>query len=165
MQSGNLKNSIQLLVGLALLTLTLTSVANVEYKKFTDPQQEQTYQTLVHELRCLVCQNQTIADSNADLAKDLRRQVYEMLGQGKSRDEIVAFMVARYGDFVMYNPLFKAKTSILWLAPVVFLLFGMVIVWVLVIHNRQKTTLTNQPHATDTSEVYAEAKVLLDKGK
>lgn len=156
----HLKNIIQLLMGLALLTLTLTSIAGVEYRKFTNPQQEQTYQTLIYELRCLVCQNQTIADSNADLAKDLRRQVYEMLEQGKSRDEIATFMVARYGDFVMYNPLFKAKTSVLWLAPVIFLLFGMLIVWMLVRHNKPKTA-----QACEQTKAYAKAKALLDKGK
>jgi cytochrome c-type biogenesis protein CcmH len=106
--------------------------AAVEYREFKQPEQEQTYQTLITELRCLVCQNQTIADSNADLAKDLRRQVYEMLQQGKSRQQIVDFMTERYGDFVLYNPEFKLKTWLLWAGPVIFLLTGLLAVYVVV---------------------------------
>lgn len=103
--------------------------AAVEVKNFDNAEQERVYNTLISELRCLVCQNQTIADSNADLAKDLRSQVYKMLQQGKSRQEIVDFMTQRYGDFVLYNPPLKAKTSLLWLAPVLFLLIGLLVAW------------------------------------
>lgn len=103
--------------------------AAVEVKNFDNAEQERVYSTLIAELRCLVCQNQTIADSNADLAKDLRSQVYKMLQQGKSRQEIVDFMTQRYGDFVLYNPPMKAKTSLLWLAPVLFLLIGLLVAW------------------------------------
>jgi len=120
---------------LTLLFLLLTAhaaPAAVEYRQFADAEQQQSYQFLISELRCLVCQNQTIADSNADLAQDLRRQVYEMLQQGKSKQEIVDFMTARYGDFVLYNPPFKAKTGILWLAPMVFLLIGLMAVFLIV---------------------------------
>lgn len=105
--------------------------ADIEYRDFKQPEQEQAYQSLINELRCLVCQNQTIADSNADLAKDLRRQVYEMLQQGKSRQDVVNFMTDRYGDFVMYKPAFKLKTFLLWLGPVLFLFAGLAVVWTL----------------------------------
>lgn len=105
--------------------------ADIEYRDFKQPEQEQAYQSLINELRCLVCQNQTIADSNADLAKDLRRQVYEMLQQGKSRQDVVNFMTERYGDFVMYKPAFKLKTFLLWLGPVLFLFAGLAVVWTL----------------------------------
>ncbi|TNF80298.1 MAG: cytochrome c-type biogenesis protein CcmH, partial [Gammaproteobacteria bacterium] len=88
---------------------------------------EDRYHTLVTELRCLVCQNQTIADSNADLAKDLRREVRDMLVKGKSDEEIKDFMLERYGDFVLYNPPFKPGTWILWLAPVLFGLIGLAV--------------------------------------
>jgi cytochrome c-type biogenesis protein CcmH len=111
---------------LSLLALPLSAV--VEYHPFADPEKEQIYQTLISELRCLVCQNQTIADSNADLAKDLRQQVYEMLQHGKSQQEVVDFMTQRYGDFVMYRPAFSIKTGLLWLGPIVFLLIGIFIV-------------------------------------
>jgi cytochrome c-type biogenesis protein CcmH len=79
---------------------------------------------LAHELRCLVCQNQTLADSNAPLAVDLRNQIREQLTAGASEREVMDFMVARYGDFVLYRPPFKATTVALWLGPFVFLLAG-----------------------------------------
>lgn len=126
---------------LALLAAPLPAV--VEYHPFEDPAKEQTYQTLISELRCLVCQNQTIADSNADLAKDLRRQVYEMLQQGKSQQDVVDFMTQRYGDFVMYRPAFNLKTGLLWLGPVAFLLIGIITVVILA---RNKKSVA---HTTD----------------
>ncbi|HEV7477061.1 MAG TPA: cytochrome c-type biogenesis protein, partial [Burkholderiales bacterium] len=76
------------------------------------------------ELRCLVCQNQSIADSNADLAVDLRRQIREQLGSGKSERDVVDFMVQRYGDFVLYRPPLKASTVLLWAGPFLFLGLG-----------------------------------------
>ncbi|WAR43067.1 cytochrome c-type biogenesis protein [Methylomonas rapida] len=114
-----------------LLLISLSSRAAVEYHPFEDPEQEEAYQTLISELRCLVCQNQTIADSNADLAKDLRQQVYEMLQQGKSRQDVVDFMTQRYGDFVLYRPAFNLKTGLLWLGPLLFLLIGIITVVIL----------------------------------
>jgi len=114
---------------IVLLALSLNCFAAVEYKKFANPEQEEAYKILIDELRCLVCQNQTIADSNAELAQDLRRQVYEMLQQGKSKDEIAEFMTQRYGDFVLYNPPFKAKTGLLWIGPIVFLVIGLVMLF------------------------------------
>ena len=80
--------------------------------------------TLAHELRCLVCQNQTIADSNAPLAMDLRNQVREQLKAGKSEQDVIDFMVARYGDFVLYRPPFKPSTVVLWAGPLLLLLLG-----------------------------------------
>ncbi len=119
---------------LALLALSLQAKA-VDTYRLPDPAQQKTYESIISELRCLVCQNQTIADSNAELAADLRRQVFEMLQQGKSKDEIHQFMTQRYGDFVLYNPPFKAKTGLLWLGPLVFLMIGFA---VLVIFQRRK---------------------------
>ena len=84
---------------------------------------------LAKELRCLVCQNETLADSQAPLAADLRNQIREQLAAGKSEREVVDFLVARYGDFVLYNPPFKASTVLLWIGPFLFLAFG---AWVLV---------------------------------
>lgn len=119
------------LLSILLITIALPLGAAVEYHPFDDPKKEETYQTLISELRCLVCQNQTIADSNADLAKDLRNQVYGMLQQGKSKDDVVDFMTQRYGDFVLYRPAFNVKTGLLWLGPGMFLLVGIVTVIVL----------------------------------
>ena len=84
---------------------------------------------LSENLRCLVCQNQTIADSNAELAQDLRRQVREQIAQGRSDTEIVAFMVQRYGDFVLYNPPVKATTLLLWFGPGLLLLAGIALLY------------------------------------
>ena len=79
---------------------------------------------LSHELRCLVCQNQTLADSNAPLAQDLRNQIREQLAAGRSEQDVVDFLVARYGDFVLYRPPLKGTTVLLWIGPFLFLAFG-----------------------------------------
>jgi cytochrome c-type biogenesis protein CcmH len=89
-----------------------------------DPALEARMVRITSELRCLVCQNQTIADSHADLAVDLRRQVREQLKAGRSDQEIVDYMTARYGDFVLYRPPFKATTALLWLGPGLMLVAG-----------------------------------------
>lgn len=93
---------------------------------FDSPEQEARYDRLTQELRCVVCQNQNIADSNADLAKDLRRQTLEMLKAGKTDEEIKAFMTDRYGDFVLYRPPLKPTTWLLWGAPMILLVLGIV---------------------------------------
>lgn len=95
----------------------------------SDPELAKVFKELASELRCLVCQNQNIADSNAPLAQDLRREVHEMLDRGDSKKQIIDFMVARYGEFVLYRPLLSAKTLILWLGPLLFFLLGLVMVW------------------------------------
>ncbi|MGZ4999557.1 MAG: cytochrome c-type biogenesis protein [Methylomonas sp.] len=117
---------------LFLLMFCWSAFAAVEYRDFKQPEQEQAYQSLISELRCLVCQNQTIADSNADLAKDLRREVYEMLQQGQTKQQIVDFMTQRYGDFVLYKPALKLKTALLWLGPGLFLLIGLATVIIII---------------------------------
>lgn len=94
---------------------------------FDDPRLEAEYQALIREVRCLVCQNQTIADSNAPLAADLRREIREMMGEGASRADVVEFLVARYGDFVLYRPRFQPSTWVLWGAPGVFVVLGAVV--------------------------------------
>ena len=98
----------------------------------TDPVLEARVMRIAAELRCLVCQNQTIADSHADLAVDLRRQVREMLQQGQSEQQILDFMTARYGDFVLYRPPVKSTTLLLWYGPPTMAVLGIVILlWVL----------------------------------
>jgi cytochrome c-type biogenesis protein CcmH len=79
---------------------------------------------LAHELRCLVCQNQSLAESNAPLAQDLRNQIREQVAAGKSDQDVLDFMVQRYGDFVLYRPPFKASTAFLWAGPFLFLVLG-----------------------------------------
>ncbi len=94
---------------------------------FEDPALEAEYQSLVREVRCLVCQNQTIADSSAPLAADLRREIRRMFADGATRDEIIEFLVARYGEFVLYRPRLQPATWALWGAPVILLLIGGVV--------------------------------------
>ncbi len=144
-----------------LLILSGTVYAGVEAQKLADPEQQKVYENLTSELRCLVCQNQTIADSNAELAADLRRQVYEMLEQGKSKQDIIQFMTDRYGDFVLYNPPFKAKTGALWLGPVVFLLIGLVAVFLFV---RRKKSAASPEYRNENAEKLAKVRNLLEKG-
>ncbi|MGD8978194.1 MAG: cytochrome c-type biogenesis protein CcmH [Gammaproteobacteria bacterium] len=93
-----------------------------------DPEMQARYERLTNELRCLVCQNQTVADSNADLARDLRDETREMLLEGASDEQIVAFMTERYGDFVLYRPPLSSRTLVLWAAPALLLLIGLIIV-------------------------------------
>jgi cytochrome c-type biogenesis protein CcmH len=93
-----------------------------------DAETEKRVAALAHELRCLVCQNQTLADSNAPLAVDLRNQIREQIVAGKSEQDVLDFMVARYGDFVLYRPPLKAATVALWLGPFAFLALG---IWLL----------------------------------
>ena len=97
----------------------------IEALTFATPAQETRYRSLVAELRCLVCQNQNLADSNAELAQDLRRVTYQMIRTGRSDAEIVDFMVTRYGDFVLYRPPLTPATLFLWAGPVIFLLLGL----------------------------------------
>ena len=114
-----------------LLALAASATAIVfEQREFADAEQLQRYKTLIAELRCLVCQNQNIADSNADLAADLRREVHRMIGEGNSDDAIIDFMVTRYGEFVLYRPPLKAKTVLLWGAPFVLGIGGVILLLV-----------------------------------
>jgi cytochrome c-type biogenesis protein CcmH len=137
----------------------------VDYRQLADPKQQERYDTLTKELRCLVCQNQTIADSNAELAADLRRQVYEMLEKGKSRDEIVQFMTDRYGDFVLYKPAFKGKTTILWIAPIIFLLMGLITVFFFIRRKKASENLQDQAGSLQNNEEKQnKIRNLLEKG-
>jgi len=114
---------------IALLLLVHGAYALDGGYEFETTKQQQLYNRLIMELRCLVCQNQNLADSNAELATDLRKKAAEMVQQGKSYDEVIDFMVDRYGDFVIYRPPFKTKTLALWIGPFVLLLGVMVFAW------------------------------------
>jgi len=118
------------LIGLLFaLGLSWPAFAGIETYTFETPEQERIYHKLTEELRCLVCQNQNIAGSNAELAQDLRKKAYEQVKQGKSEDEVVEWMVDRYGDFVLYRPPVKATTLFLWAGPLIFLLIAFVTLW------------------------------------
>jgi len=103
--------------------------ARFEIHEFANEQMEEDYNVLVKELRCTVCQNQNLADSNAELAQDMRILVYKKLKEGNSKDQIVEFLVKRYGDFVIYRPPVKATTFLLWVGPLLFVLVAALIVF------------------------------------
>ena len=113
----------------ALVPFVLLFINNVhssdEPVKFKNQAHEQRYQTLIEEIRCLVCQNQSLADSNADLAQDLRKEIVDMIVSGKNDEQIIQFLVERYGDFVLYRPLLKENTWLLWFGPFLFLIIGL----------------------------------------
>jgi len=112
-------------VAILLLALApLVAAANEAVPTESDPVAAARAVQLANELRCLVCQNQSIAESNAELAVDLRRQIRDQIAAGRSDDEIVDFMVTRYGDFVLYRPPFKATTLLLWVGPLLLVLAG-----------------------------------------
>jgi cytochrome c-type biogenesis protein CcmH len=118
---------IRILFALALL-LPLAAGA-VEIRQFDNAEKQQRYERLIEELRCLVCQNQSLADSDADLAKDLRDEVFGIIQGGKSEEEAVKFLTDRYGDFVLYNPPVKPITYLLWGGPLLLLVAGIAFVW------------------------------------
>lgn len=116
--------SVALMLFCLLLLAGAPASASDAPAEFSNPALAARYDVLLGELRCLVCQNQTIADSHAELAQDLRAQVRTMLASGKSEAEVREFMVARYGDFILYRPPFKATTLLLWVGPFGLLLAG-----------------------------------------
>ncbi len=123
-----------LLPVLLLVGASAPAGARVEVVQFDDPERQALYQEMIRELRCLVCQNQNLADSDADLARDLRRRTRELVEEGKDRDEVVEYMVSRYGEFVLYRPRLTAGTIFLWFSPVVLFLF---LVWWVIRWRRQ----------------------------
>lgn len=126
---------------LALVLIALPLLAQ-EPLRFESPEQELRFNELTMELRCAVCQNQSLADSDAPLAHDLRAEIHEMLLAGQSDDEIKSFMVARYGDFVLYRPPMKSNTIALWIMPAFILLIGAIGVFVAV-RKRSRTEETD----------------------
>jgi len=123
------------------------ATATLESFKFADEAGEQHFKDLIAELRCLVCQNQSLADSDAELAHDLRAEVYEMVQAGKTDEEIIEFLVERYGDFVLYSPPMKPSTYLLWFGP--FLLMIIAAVLLLRAVRRQERTQAAEISAAD----------------
>ena len=115
-----------------LLLVSWNPAVAIDPYQFDDPAREDQYRELTEQLRCLVCQNQSLADSNAGLAEDLRREVYGMVSAGNSNRQVVDFMVQRYGDFVLYKPPVKPATWLLWAGPLLLLLTGVLVLglWV-----------------------------------
>ena len=126
------------LINLLILTLVFTLGASqskaspVDTYEFRDEVTKIRFQALTKELRCPKCQNQNLADSNSPIAKDLRKELYELLQQGKADMEIVDFMVNRYGEFVLYRPRVSQLTYVLWFGPAVLILLGFIVVIIVV---------------------------------
>jgi cytochrome c-type biogenesis protein CcmH len=111
---------------------------------FDSPEQEERYNQLTLELRCVVCQNQNLADSDAPLAQDLRKEIHKMMQAGQSNDQIKTFLVERYGDFVLYRPAMKGNTLALWLAPGILLGIGGIVVFFSVRNRNRKLAAQKQ---------------------
>ena len=136
-------NFLIVLATLSLMT-PVPSYSAIEAVQFEDNKTLERYQSLIAELRCLVCQNQNLADSDADLAKDLRRKTSEMLKAGKSDKEILQYMRERYGDFVLYRPPLNASTWLLWLGPFVLLLIALVSILFRIKHSQNASNETSE---------------------
>lgn len=126
----------------ALLFAGLHAAFAIDPLPFKDRAEEVRFQNLTRQLRCLVCQNQDLADSDADLAKDLRRQVFQMMQEGKSDTQIKQYLVSRYNDFVLYDPPLQVGTWLLWFGPFAFLVLGAFVVWRIL---RQRARLPLSP--------------------
>jgi cytochrome c-type biogenesis protein CcmH len=110
-----------------LLALSATAAFAIDITQFDDPAKQEQYLRLTHELRCMQCLNTSIADSQVDLASDLRKEVRDLVNEGKSDDEIRKYMVDRYGEFILFRPLTNARNMWLWLAPGIFLVIGAIV--------------------------------------
>lgn len=135
----------RLILSIGLLTLgALSAFAIDPGQSFDDPEKQARYEKIIDEVRCLKCQNQTIKDSNAFLAADLRREIRVMIDEGKTDDEIAEFLVSRYGEFALYRPRATGKTLILWIAPGVFLFGGAIVLW-RVLQRRMTLPIDDEP--------------------
>lgn len=141
-----------------LLALSISVHANEAALNAEDPAIEARLVKMAEDLRCLVCQNESLAGSNAELAQDLRREVRAQMKAGKSDQEVIAYLTERYGDFVLYRPPFKPVTYLLWLGPLLFLGIGAGI-WYLTLKKRR--TLKETP--VDEKQIAAAAQLLEEK--
>jgi len=143
------------------LALTGAASAAIDTYEFKDEAERARFRTLTEELRCPKCQNQNIADSNAPIATDLRREIFRMLEEGQSNEQIVDYLVARYGDFVRYKPPLDARTFLLWYGPAGLLLGGLLVLGVVVLRRRR---VENAPKAALLSDAErARLAALLDQ--
>lgn len=114
--------------------------------EFDNPALQQRYDKLLHQLRCLVCQNETLAVSQADLAQDLRGEIYHMMANGRTNQEITDYLVARYGDFVLYNPPLQRSTWLLWFGPFLLLIVAL---YIMIRFIRSRRTAESEPEPQD----------------
>ncbi|MFT6463261.1 cytochrome c-type biogenesis protein [Halopseudomonas sp.] len=146
---------------MALLAFVPVGLAAIDTYEFDTEEQRARFYQLSGELRCPKCQNQNIADSNSPIANDLRREIFRMLEEGQSNDQIVEFMVMRYGDFVRYKPALTAQTAVLWFAPAVFLLAGFI--GLVVMLRRRQSALRSTADQHLNADEQQRLKSLLEK--
>jgi cytochrome c-type biogenesis protein CcmH len=151
---------IQRLLHLVIIGLVLLSQPVLASEvELLESANAELYQELINELRCMVCQNQSIADSNAELARDFRNQVKEMLNRGESKEQISTYMVDRYGDYILYKPPFNPATALLWLGPFLLMIIGFVMIVRIL---RRHTPATEQTATADDVDKKAKLKAMLD---
>ncbi|WP_428802494.1 MULTISPECIES: cytochrome c-type biogenesis protein [Vibrio] len=144
----------------AVFAISMGASAAIDVHEFDTLEQELQFKDLSHTLRCPKCQNNTIGDSNAELAQDLRQKVYEMTKEGKSKSEIIDYMIARYGNFVTYNPPLTLATSILWGGPFIVIIVGFGLIVLRSKKPKVVDTATNEDWDADKE---ARLKALLDE--
>jgi cytochrome c-type biogenesis protein CcmH len=140
-----------------LLLLPLSAQATIDAFEFSEPEYEDRFHDLNQVLRCPKCQNQNISDSDAPLAADLRREVYRMVEEGQSDEQVIDFMVTRYGDFVLYRPRVNSMTWVLWYGPYVLLAIGILVVILISRNRRQRAGSQDRNTATRDSGTATEA--------
>lgn len=144
-----MRRAAAVLLALGLAGTAAAAAAADTIREFDDPAQRERYEALISEVRCMVCQNESLASSQADLAQDMRNEIYRMVREGYSRDEALDFLVARYGDFVLYRPPVKPSTWLLWFGPLLMLAAGGVILAAVVRARRraEEPALSAEEHA------------------
>jgi len=154
---------LKLLMILAVMSFNSVHAA-IDTYEFKDADKQARFHELVADLRCPKCQNQNLADSNSEIAQDLRQKVYEMLDAERSNSEIVDYMVARYGEFVLYEPRFSLQNSILWLGPLVLLIVGLVVV-IFLVRSRSKNSKIDAPAVELDTKQQKRLQQVLNKDK
>ena len=146
-----------------LFSLVFAGVSHgaIDTYEFADEAQRERFAVLVAELRCPKCQNQNLADSNAPIATDLRREIHRMLGEGQTDEQIVEFLVLRYGEFVRYKPALNERTWVLWFGPAALLLAGLIGLALIV--RRRRSTATHSALAGLTADEQSRLRTLLNK--
>lgn len=141
------------LILFGMLVTSSLAIAAIEQVEFDSPKLHERYKSLISELRCVVCQNQNLADSDAPLAKDLRTIAADMLREGASDEAIKTFMRERYGDFVLYNPPFNAWTAFLWLGPIIVLLAVLAAIFIHIRRRQQDELLVQAHRGNDAQQI------------
>ena len=142
---------------LLALALAASAHAAIDTYTFKSEAEREQFRQLTAELRCPKCQNQNIADSNAPIATDLRREIFRMLEEGKDNQQITDYLVARYGDFVRYKPALNSRTWLLWYGPVGLLLGGVVVLGLIVLRKRATSAGDHGPRLTDQEQARLDA--------